>query len=102
MFSFMPVNVDPELFHVCVAFKTGKLDVCVAPVNTSAEEPTDSVIVALVGVISPSVKLMAGVVVAVATVPDTPLAVVTDTLVTVPEPDAAAAHAAVPPLTVKT
>ena len=37
----------------------------------------------------PSDKLMAGVVVAVATVPETPLAVVTDTLVTVPPPLAA-------------
>src|SRR6185503_3158278 len=38
------------------------------------------------GVISPRVRLIAGVVVAVATVPDTPLAVVTETLVTVPVP----------------
>jgi len=38
----------------------------------------------LVGVIAPSVKLIAGVVVAVATVPLTPFAVVTETLVTVP------------------
>jgi hypothetical protein len=37
-----------------------------------------------VGVIAPKVKVMAGVVVAVATVPDTPLAVVTLTDVTVP------------------
>lgn len=45
----------------------------------------------LVGVIAPSVKVMAGVVVAVATEPDTPLAVVTDTDVTVPElPDGTA------------
>ena len=39
------------------------------------------------GVIAPSVKVIAGVVVDVATVPDTPLAVVTETLVTVPEPE---------------
>ena len=38
------------------------------------------------GVIAPKVKVMAGVVVAFATVPDMPLAVVTETLVTVPEP----------------
>ena len=38
----------------------------------------------VVGVIAPSVRLIAGVVVAVATVPETPFAVVTDTLVTVP------------------
>lgn len=42
----------------------------------------------LVGVMTPSVKLIAGVVVAVATVPLTPFAVVTETLVTVPLPDA--------------
>ncbi len=36
------------------------------------------------GVMSPSVRVTAGVVLAVATVPDTPLAVVTDTVVTVP------------------
>jgi len=40
----------------------------------------------LVGVIAPRVKVIAGVVVAVATLPDTPFAVVTDTDVTVPEP----------------
>lgn len=44
------------------------------------------------GVIAPSVKLIAGVLVAVATVPDIPLAVVTDTEVTVPVPDGGAAH----------
>jgi len=38
------------------------------------------------GVIAPSVSVMAGVVVAVATEPLTPLAVVTETLVTVPVP----------------
>ena len=42
----------------------------------------------VVGVIAPRVIEMAGVVVAVATVPDTPFAVVTDTEVTVPEPPA--------------
>ena len=44
-------------------------------------EPTAAT---LVGVIAPSVKEIAGVVVAVATVPLTPFAVVTETLVTVP------------------
>jgi hypothetical protein len=48
------------------------------------------------GVIAPSVRLMAGVVVDVATVPLTPLAVVTETLVTDPTP--AAAHDVVDPL----
>ena len=38
------------------------------------------------GVIAPSARVIAGVVVAVATVPDTPFALTTDTLVTVPEP----------------
>ena len=38
------------------------------------------------GVIAPRVSVIAGVVVAVATVPDTPLAVTTETLVTVPVP----------------
>lgn len=40
----------------------------------------------LVGVIAPSVREIAGVVVAFATEPDTPLAEVTDTDVTVPVP----------------
>lgn len=38
------------------------------------------------GVIAPSVKVMAGVVVALATEPETPLAVTTETVVTVPAP----------------
>lgn len=45
-----------------------------------------------VGVMAPKVRVIAGVVVAVATVPDTPLAVVTDTVVTVPEPPPMMAH----------
>jgi hypothetical protein len=44
-----------------------------------------------VGVIAPRVNVMAGVVVAVATEPDIPLAVTTETLVTVPEPPLVAA-----------
>jgi len=39
----------------------------------------------LVGLIAPKVRVIAGVVVAVATDPETPLAVVTETLVTVPD-----------------
>jgi hypothetical protein len=39
-----------------------------------------------VGVIAPNAMVIAGVVVAVATVPLTPFAVVTDTLLTVPAP----------------
>lgn len=42
----------------------------------------------VVGVIFPSVRVIAGVVVAVATLPETPFAVVTETEVTVPEPAA--------------
>ena len=41
----------------------------------------------VVGVIASRVRVMAGVEVGVATDPDTPLAVVTETLVTVPVPD---------------
>lgn len=41
------------------------------------------------GAMAPSVSVMAGVVVAVATEPLTPLAVVTETDVTVPDPDPA-------------
>lgn len=40
----------------------------------------------VVGVIAPSVRVIAGVVVGVATDPDTPFAVVTEKLVTVPVP----------------
>jgi hypothetical protein len=50
------------------------------------------------GVIAPSVSVMAGVVVAFATLPDTPLAVVTDTVVTVPEPPPAAVQLSTLPL----
>ena len=47
---------------------------------------TGPVAATLVGVMAPRAKVMAGVVVAVATVPLTPLAEVTETLVTVPLP----------------
>ena len=46
----------------------------------------DPVALTVVGVIAPKVKDIAGVVVAVATVPETPLAVVTEAEVTVPDP----------------
>lgn len=42
----------------------------------------------VIGVIFPRVSVIAGVEVAFATVPDTPLAVTTDTVVTVPVPPA--------------
>ena len=50
------------------------------------------------GVIAPKVKVIAGVVVAVATVPETPLAVTTETLVTVPDPPPVEAIVRVLPL----
>ena len=53
------------------------------PVSAPCENGTPLIDV---GVIAPSVKVIAGVVVDVATVPETPFAVVTETLVTVPEP----------------
>lgn len=54
------------------------------------------------GVIAPRLKVMAGVVVAVATVPETPLAVVTDTDVTVPPDEGAVLVMVVVPLAVDT
>ena len=48
------------------------------------EPVTEPLAATLVGVIAPSVRLIAGVVVEVATVPDTPFAVLTETDVTVP------------------
>jgi hypothetical protein len=58
------------------------------PVTSSVgvEDPDKTTPLTLVGVIAPNVIVMAGVVVAFATLPDTPFAVVTDTLVTVPLP----------------
>ena len=54
-----------------------------------------------VGVMAPSVSVIAGVLVEVATVPETPLASMTDTEVTVPEPaeplDAAVIRPSAPP-----
>jgi hypothetical protein len=49
-------------------------------------------------VIAPNVRLIAGVVVGFATVPDTPFTVVTETAVTVPEPPPIAAHPVAFPL----
>lgn len=50
----------------------------------------------LLGVMAPRVRVMSGVVVGFATLPDTPFAVTTDTLVTVPDPEGAAAHVTPP------
>ena len=52
-----------------------------------SEFTSKSLVATLVGVIAPKVKVMAGVDVGSATVPDTPLAVATDTVVTVPAGD---------------
>ena len=62
--------------------------IALVPVTASVgvEEPDSVTALTVVGVIAPSVRLIAGVVVLVATVPETPFAVVTETLVTVPEP----------------
>jgi hypothetical protein len=53
--------------------------------EVSAEEVSAPVLT-LLGVIAPSVKVIAGVVVGFATEPETPLAVTTETVVTVPPP----------------
>lgn len=73
-------------------FATGVVDVTVrgavpvATVDVMVVPDTAPVDATLDGVIAPSVSEMAGVDVAFATVPDTPFAVVTDTVVTVPVP----------------
>lgn len=58
----------------------------VVPVTArvGVEAPDRTTLFTLVGVIAPSVIVIAGVLVAVATDPDTPFAVVTETEVTVP------------------
>src|SRR3989338_776062 len=58
---------------------TKEVPVIAVPVTRPADT-TDA------GVISPNVNVMAGIVVGLTTVPDTPLAVTTETAVTVPEP----------------
>jgi hypothetical protein len=63
-------------------------------------EPLNTTPFMLVGVIAPSVKVMAGVVVAVATEPETPFAVVTETEDTVPV--VGVAHEGSPVVTVNT
>lgn len=66
------------------------LEIELVPVTASVgvEEPDITTEFTEVGVMAPSVRLIAGVVVDVATEPLTPLAVVTDTLVTLPTPTA--------------
>jgi len=64
--------LDPEIEDVPVTAKVGVVD------------PEMTTLFTDVGVIAPNVSVIAGVVVDVATVPLTPLAVVTETDVTVP------------------
>ena len=66
--------------------------------SVGVEAPETTTELTEVGTIAPSVRLIAGVVVEVATVPDTPFAVVTDTLVTVPVPGATTKEVFVPSL----
>jgi len=54
--------------------------------RVGVEEPERVIELTVVGVIAPRARVIAGVVVLVATVPETPFAAVTDTLVTVPLP----------------
>ena len=73
MFVWSPV-LTPEMVEVPVTARVGVL------------EPERVMPLTEVGVIAPKVRVIAGVIVEVATEPETPLAVVTDTDVTVPVP----------------
>lgn len=73
------------------------LRVSCPPVPLFAPEERTPVAATLDGVIAPSTIVKAGVLVAVATVQETPLAVVQDTLVTVPVPPDTVAHEVVVP-----
>ena len=77
-------SVPAEMFEAfVVSVKALATSAPPAPLDVIAVPPP---IAAEVGVMAPRVSEIAGVVVAVATVPDTPLAVVTETEVTVPDP----------------
>lgn len=82
------VVVLPELPDTLVWSPVLEPDTVVVPVTArvGVELPDKVTPLMVVGVIAPRVNVMVGVVVAVATLPDIPLAVVTDTDVTVPEP----------------
>lgn len=54
--------------------------------RVGVELPDMVTLLTVVGVMAPSVRVIAGVVVALATLPETPLAVATETVVTVPDP----------------
>lgn len=79
----MVVPSDPEKVREFVTATVLALVIVNVPVEEVIVSP-----LTLVGVIAPRVSVIAGVVVAVATEPETPLAVVTDTDVTVPPPEA--------------
>jgi hypothetical protein len=71
-FAALSPVLEPEMEDVPVTASVGVVD------------PEITTLFTEVGVIAPKVRVIAGVVPAVATVPDTPLAVVTETEVTVP------------------
>lgn len=81
--NVMVVPSDPEKVREFVTATVLALVIVNVPVEEVIVSP-----LTLVGVIAPRVSVIAGVVVAVATEPETPLAVVTDTDVTVPPPEA--------------
>lgn len=74
------IPVPPLAIAIVVPFQ---VPVVITPVLAVITKP----LILVTPVRTPSASVMAGVVVAVATVPDTPWAVTTDTLVTVPEPE---------------
>src|SRR6185436_11255889 len=75
---------SPVFVPLIVAFAAA---VTVNVDSVSVPVPVEMVFpLTLVGVIAPSVKVMAGVDVGFATLPDTPFAVTTDTFVTLPVP----------------
>ena len=99
----MPVRAVPAPFAArSVDVVVGNVYVCAAvPVNV--ELPVVKVCpFTVVGVISPRVKVIAGVVVEVATEPETPFAVTTETDVTVPDPGLAHSIEVAPALTRRT
>lgn len=75
-------TLDPSVpvkVRVLLAVRTLELAIVKVPELEEMVKP-----LTVVGVMAPRIKVMAGVVVAVATVPETPLAVATETEVTVP------------------
>lgn len=85
------VNVYESVFETSVALKFAIVEVALVLPDTFPDAVTE------VGVISPRLRVIAGVVELVATVPETPLAVVTETVVTVPFVGVVQVGAPVPP-----